>query len=249
MKEIENIKFEEENTKKLIFKSENSDYLLIKIKYEYDVYKGSIYITNESYNKNLKFNMILQDDLNKIFDAYDPDSIFTRTSSLASNFDFNTKYAFGLDEEYYWFAKRLFGNVNVYRLNKNLDESSNLEELQKPIQSYEPNDYELITNQLEIISGYQIFSYFNSYDSLYDVYMQKVNDLEHVKLNKNMFKFDNLVKLFKGGKKYYLDFTVDNYTKLDSKFLLKEVIFTDTKNNNKVYKLNYQNKVIKDLRG
>ena len=248
IKERENIHFEKENTRKLVINNVTSDYLFIKIKYNYDIYKGNIYITNELFNHDLNFNIIIQNDINKVFNIYGPDSIFMRTSSIVSDFGFNTTYIFGLDEEYYLYAKRLFGNVEVYQLNKELDEFSNLEELQKPIQSYETNDYKLITNKLIIMSGYQIFSYFNSYNSLYDIYMQKVNDLEHVQLNPKMFKFGNLVKLFRKNKQYYLDFTVDHYIKIDSEFLNAEVIFTD-KNNNREYKLNGKNKVIKNLSG
>ena len=197
---------------------------------------------------NLKFNFALQDYVNEIFNIYGPDSIFMRTSSHISDFGFNTLFTFGLDEEYHLYTSKHFGNVDVYQLNKELNALSNLEEIQRPSQSYEADNYKLITNQLIIMSGYQIFSYFNSYGSLYDIYMQKVNDLEHVGLNPKMFKFDNLVKLFKKDKQYYLDFTIDHYIKLDRKFLNSEVIFTDTKNN-KEYKLNDKNKVIKNLSG
>ena len=60
-----------------------------------------------------------------------------------------------------------------------------------------------------------------------------------------MFKFNNLVKLLKGDKLYYLNFTVDHIIKLDSKFLDAEITFTDS--NETKYILNKENKVIKNL--
>ena len=198
--------------------------------------------------ENFKFNFVFQNNTNDIFNVYGPDSIFMRTSSHISDFGFNTSFIIGLEEEYYLYTKKYFGNVDVYQLNKELYEISNLEEIQRPRQSYETDNYKLITNRLIIMSGYQIISYFNSYGSLYDIYMQKVNDLEYVQINTNMFAFNNLVKLFKKNKQYYLNFKVDHYIKLDSKFLYAEVIFTDT-NNNREYKLNDKNKVIRNLSG
>ena len=62
-----------------------------------------------------------------------------------------------------------------------------------------------------------------------------------------MFKFNNLVKLLKGDKLYYLNFTVDHIIKLDSKFLDAEITFTDS--NETKYILNKENKVIKNLSG
>ena len=226
------------------FKLENSKKYLSPSSKESKIMQSSDYDPNYDY----KFNIINQSDINNIFNKYGLDSIFMRTNSLVSDFVFNTSYISGLDEEYYLFTKKLFGNIDAYQLDLELDEFNDLEELKKPILSYETNDYKLITNHLINISGYQIFSYFNSYGSLYDIYMQKVDDLEHVQINPNMFKFDNLVKLFKKDKQYYLDFTVDHYIKLDSKFLNVKVTFTDT-NKNQSYILNDNNKVIKNLSG
>ena len=219
------------------FKLENSKKYLSPSSKESKIMQSSDYDPNYDY----KFNIINQSDINNIFNKYGLDSIFMRTNSLVSDFVFNTSYISGLDEEYYLFTKKLFGNIDAYQLDLELDEFNDLEELKKPILSYETNDYKLITNHLINISGYQIFSYFNSYGSLYDIYMQKVDDLEHVQINPNMFKFDNLVKLFKKDKQYYLDFTVDHYIKLDSKFLNVKVTFTDT-NKNQSYILNDNNK-------
>ena len=62
-----------------------------------------------------------------------------------------------------------------------------------------------------------------------------------------MFKFNNLVKLLKENKLYYLNFTVDHIIKLDNNFLDSEVTFIDK---NKVrYILNKENKIIWNLKG
>ena len=110
-----------------------------------------------------------------------------------------------------------------------------------------PNEYKLINNELFIISGYKLFKYFNTYDSLYDVYIQKVNDSENIKINSKMFPYNNLVKLFLPNKKYHLDFNVEHLIKLDNKFLDAEITFFD-KNGSK-YILNRFKRVIKNLKG
>ena len=208
----------------------------------------SVKYSNYTLPSDFKFNYILQSDIDNYLNIYGPDSIFMRTSSHISDFVFNITYFFGLDKEYYLYAKKLFGNVEVYQINQELDGFTNISDYLKPVQTYETDDLALITNKLVKITGYQMFNYFNSYGSLYDIYLQKVDDSEYVQLNPNIFKFGNLVKLFKKGKKYYLNFTVDHYIKLDNNFLGAKIIFTD-KNNNKQYTLSKENKIIKDLKG
>ena len=86
-----------------------------------------------------------------------------------------------------------------------------------------------------------------NYNSLYDIYFQKVNDCEFVYLNRDLFPTNNLVKLFSENKHYYLNFTLDHLIKLDTNFLDANVIFTDENGTN--YILNKNNKIIKDLKG
>ena len=124
---------------------------------------------------------------------------------------------------------------------------TSIDKLVQPIPSYETDDYKLINDEIIIVSGYQLFSYYNSYGSLYDGFMQKVNDLEYININPNMSKFNNLVKLLNKDKQYYLNFKVDHYIKLDKKTIDANVIFID--NNGVEYHLNKNSRLIKNLTG
>ena len=112
---------------------------------------------------------------------------------------------------------------------------------------YNMEKYKIINNDLLIVSGYQLFSFINSYGALYDLFIQKVNDLEFIQINSKMFPFNNLVRLLNANKTYYLNFTVNHLIKLDNTFLDAEVTFTD--GNGKKYILNKEKKIIKDLKG
>ena len=105
----------------------------------------------------------------------------------------------------------------------------------------------MINNKLVILSGYQFFTFLNSDKNLYDLYIQKVNDSEHIQLNSKIFQCNNLVKLLNANKKYYLDFEVNHLIKLDNEFLDANVTFID-KNKNE-FKLNKEQRVITDLKG
>ena len=193
-----------------------------------------------------KFNIVNKNDVNNVFNEYGPDSIFMRASSHSIDFGFNSTLIFGIDEQYYLYAKKIFGNVNVYQLNEKLDLFSDFEKLKKPFENYELDKYSLVTNNIKNVSGFQLFSFYNTYGSLYDIFMQKVDDSENVQINEKMFKFKNFVKLFNKDKTYNLNFNVDHYIKLDNSTLNAEVTFTS---NEKTYKLNSEIRVIKDLSG
>ena len=61
----------------------------------------------------------------------------------------------------------------------------------------------MINNDLINITGFQLFQFFNYYGSLYDLYLQKVNDSQKIR---SIFQYDNLIKLLNKNKIYYLDF-------------------------------------------
>ena len=195
-------------------------------------YKESMY----SNIKNL--NLITELSLNSSFKNYGPDSLFMRTTFSYIDYNFYNLFFFGLDEEYYLYIKQYFGNIHFYKYKKELDIFSNIE--------INYHEYELINSTLLNISGFQLYSFYNSYGTLYDLYFQKVNDLERIQINKEMYQFGNLVKLLEGKKKYFLDFNVDHLIVLDKEYLDAEIIFT--KENNKFF-LNENNTIIKDLKG
>ena len=136
--------------------------------------------------------------------------------------------------------------MNFTNINKELDAFSDINHFDKPY--YLNNDnYNLVNDNLLIISGYKLFTFYNTYNSLLDFYFQKVNDSAHITINKNMFENGNLVKLLNKNKNYSLDFAVDHLIKLDNHFLDAEVTFIDS--NGIEYILNNSTKVIRDLKG
>ena len=206
------------------------------------------YSYTKSRNDEVNLNLILENNITYYLDEYGPDSLFMRTTSNHIDFIYNYSYLFGLDEEYYLFNKKYYGKINFYKYNKELNCFSDFIQLKDSYQfSNNLNEYDLVNNKLLIVSGYQLFIYFNSYGSLYDLYFQKVNDSEHIQINSKMFRYNNLVKLLDENKLYYLDFNVDHLIKLDKDFLEAEVTFTDINNTN--YVLNKEKKVIRDLKG
>ena len=198
------------------------------------------------YYAKTKLRLYCNNDIKSYLDKYGPDSLFMRMSSESSAFIFNVFYVYGFREKYYLYVKKHFGNIDFYQYKEKLNAFSNISQFEIPYYN-NLDKFNLIKENLLNISGYQIFSFYNSYNSLIDFYFQKVNDSEYININPNMFKFNNLVKLLESGKLYYLNFTVDHIIKLDNKFLDSEITFTD-KDGNK-YILNKENKVLKNLTG
>ena len=161
-----------------------------------------------------------------------------RMSSHSAPLTFNIFYIYGLKDKYSLYIKQLYGNINFYQYNQGLNKFSNISKFAKPYYHF-LDEFNLIKDNF-ILSGFQIFTFYNSYNSLLDFYLQKENDSEFININSKIFKFNNY-------KLYYLNFTVDHIIKLDNNFLDSEVIFID-KNGIK-YILNKENKVIKNLKG
>ena len=248
---IFNSYFREEKLTNILYLSSynNVRYIYLNPSKEKSIIK---YITSEntySDGTEYKFNLVCKDDLNYFLNKYGTDSLYIRAIYPHSNYKYiiNTTYFFDINENYYLYIKKFFGNVDIYQYNKELDSFSNIVRFMVPIKSYESNDYKVIDNELIILSGHQLFSFIINYNSLYDFYIQKVDDFEYIQINNNMFKFNNLVKLLNENKKYYLDFKVDHLIKLDNKFLDAEVIFYDGKGGEFI--LNKNNRIIKDLEG
>ena len=186
---------------------------------------------------------------NNNFNKYG-DSVFKRTNFKEKDYENNYLYFFGLDEQFYFYNKKYFGNNDFYLYNKELNWSTKFTDIPNFTSSSHLHDnlYDnLVNNKLLIISGYQLFIFFNSYGSLYDLYFQKVNDFEHIQLNSEKYQYNNLVKLLNENKTYYLDFKVDHLIKLGKDFLEAKVTFTDINGNE--YILSKDKKVIRDLKG
>ena len=232
----------------------STNYLVNSYKKQ-SICKGYTYKNEEGYEdgyvyfySTLYFNFLFNNNLTDYLNKYQTDFTFKRFNNYNYESGFNTSYFFDINEDYYLYIKKYYGNSAVYKYSQEMDAMINLTQFQKPYFSYENSKkYELINNKLLIISGYQLFTFIMNYNSLYDIYFQKVNDCEFIQLNQALFPTNNLVKLFSENKYYYLNFTLDHLIKLDSNFLDAKVIFIDENGVN--YFLNKDNKIIKDLKG
>lgn len=194
------------------------------------------------------FHIIVDYTFNQFFNKYGPDSMFMKTSSHSFDYTFNSTYLFDIKDNYYLYIKKYYGDTNIFQYNKPIDTLTNITLFQEKLRNYEnPLGYKLINNQLIKISGFQFFTFHMKFNSLFDFYIQKVDDLESVEINSEMFKFGNLVKIFTPNKKYSLNFTLDHLIKLDNNFLEAEVKFI--KESGEEYILNKENKIIEDLKG
>ena len=224
----------EEKNKLIFVDSSNEKTKILMFKSEFPYYAQT------------KLKLYFEEDIKEYLDEYGPDSLFMRMSSHSTDFLFNVFYIYGFKEKYYLYIKRHYGNINFYKYNFDLNKFSDISKFETPYYHF-LDEFNLIKDDFLEISGFQIFTFYNSYNSLLDFYFQKINDSEYININQNMFKFNNLVKLLEENKLYYLNFTVDHIIKLDNKFLEAEITFTD--NDGKTYFLNKENKVIKNLTG
>ena len=232
-----------DNYKSIFFYYEKS-YLkvIIDSTKEESFIKGFISKYNEkkNYLNQLKYNIILDDDLSK--------QTFSRANAYAFDFGFDIRFYFDIKEKYYFYVKKHYGKNQVYQYKENLNSLTNISQFKNPYHCYEnSNLYKAINNELIILSGFQLFTFIKDYNSLYDIYIQKVDDSEIINLNRKIFEFNNLVKLVNPNKYYYLNFSVDHLIKLDNKFLGAEVTFTDENGEN--YYLNNETRVLKNLKG
>ena len=176
------------------------------------------------------------------------DSFFKRTFSHSMYLGFNIYYLFDLNEEYYLFLKKYYGNIQFYKYNGQLNSLTEISEFNKPIINLEHNrEYTLINNnELIKLSGFEVISFFNTYNSLFDVFIQKVEDSQNIEIDPYEYQFNNVVKLLKANKPYYIKFTVDHLIKLDDNFLGATVTF---KYNGQSYSLNNERRVTIDVKG
>ena len=230
----------------LINNENNNEYIYIDSSKEKTILKYYAY-SDEITGIQNDFKLYLNLNLTNSFTKYGPDALFMRVSSHSIDEGLQTLYYFDIDEKYYLYNKKFFGNVNFYKYIDELNAFDNMRQFAKYHFYHNLEKYKTINNELLIVSGYQLFSFVNSLGAFYDLFFQKVNDLEYIQINSNMFPLNNLVRLLNANKTYYLNFTVDHLIKLDNKFLDAKVTFTDE--NGTKYILNKENKIIKDLKG
>ena len=240
--------FNLKNFNNILFLDEKKSIIYVDTSKEKSILKYYTYDAEDYINGIVSFNIYIEYNLTYYMNLYGPDSLFMRFNSHSIDSGINVTYFFDINEQYYLYNKKFYGNMDFYQYNKELNIFSKISELMNlKTNLNNVDDFNIVNNKLLIISGFQLFTFINSYGALNDLYIQKVNDLEYIEINSKIFKFNNLVKLLNENKTYYLKFTVDHLIKLDNQFLDAEVTFTD-KNGN-TYILNNSTRIIKNLNG
>ena len=230
------------NSKKIITNIDNRDEVYV------DSSKADCKVKLFSYGNGFgesNIDIYTEDFLYNDFSEFTDDSIYERVNSNAYKFNFSHLYYYGLDEQYYFYVKKYYGNNDYYLYKKELDEFSDINEISKTIENYDSEEYDLINNKLTILSGYELLSYLNTYDCFYDYIIQKVDDSDRIQYNEVVSA--NIFKILNKKKTYYIDFEIDHLIALDTNFSDAEVTFTDENNNE--YILNPSNPIMKDLNG
>ena len=233
-----------------IYKEEDIDaklqYIFLPEKETYliyiDSYDSNTKINFYNHNNDNSFLLLNNNDIDNYLIKHNFDSVFLRTLTNKYSKDFYYFYFFDINEGYYFYNKKYFGDMNIYEYNNILDIKTNIT---KFFENYDIDDYKIINNDLIKINGFKLLSTNISFNSLYDFYIQKVNDSEYINLSKD--KSYNIVKLLNKNKIYYLNFSIDHIIKLDNKYLDANVRFIDKKGNH--YILNKTHKVIRNLKG
>ena len=230
----------------LFLNQKNSSSIVVDTMQEKTKFFYYKYQDNKEESNKIKYELKIYNNLDNIISNFGLDSIFLRRSSHTVDFVNYIFYLFDIDKEYYLYIKKYFGGNDFYQYTKELNAYTNISQFRTVKPAY-PNEYKLINNDLLIISGFQMFSFYNYYGSLFDLYLQKVNDSQRIEINPKMFNYNNLVKLLIKNQPYYLDFTVDHLIKLDKKFSNATILFKDK--NGKEYLLSKTNRIITNLTG
>jgi hypothetical protein len=143
---------------KIYYSSSNMH--LIYVDSTNEITKIKLFNTDFSYDK-MQFNFYYNENIKSYFDDYGPDSLFMRIISQSSDLMLKIYYIYELKEKYYLYKKRYYGNIEFYQYNKELDAFSNISQFETPYYQ-NLNEYNLINNDLLIISGFQLFTFFNT---------------------------------------------------------------------------------------
>ena len=112
-----------ENEKELIFIDSTNEYPSLN----YYILENKI----DKNNKQFSFNLVSNNDLNFFLNNYGPDSMFMRVSTHCTDFGFNSTYLLDINEKYYLYIKKLYGNVDIYQYKKKLNKNSDISKLNK----------------------------------------------------------------------------------------------------------------------
>ena len=137
------------------------------------------FLTQFPYTSKTNLKLYVNTDIQNYLDKYGPDSLFMRMSSHSTDFIFNVFYVYGLKEKYILYIKKHFGKIDFYEYNGELNAFTNITKFQMPY-FYYLNEFNLIKDNFLNISGFQLYTFHNSYNSLIDFYLQKEEDSENI---------------------------------------------------------------------
>ena len=231
---------EDDFTNKIIIKNKEESILYIDSSQEKTKFFHNFFYDNNN-DKFYNTKFILNDDIKKFLNM--KDNFYIRKIWKKNKLEFFSYYLFDINEKYYIYTKKYFGNANLYKYKPYLDIYTPVENFMKPISYYDESIYDIVNNQLLILNGTQFFNYYINFGTFFDIYIQKVNDNNYIEMNNDINKYsNNIVKLLNGMKKYFIKFELNHLIKLDTDFLDAEVIFID--NIGTKYILNRENKII-----
>ena len=241
---------------KILFPSQSQYYFNNKI----ILNNGESYIYINSSEKNTKligtnfdekkysYKFINDYDMETLLEQNNKYNFFIRKTSNIDQPGFYSYYFFDIKEKYYIYTKKYFGRINLYKYKKQLnldiiDKNIKYHKFMGIISYYDTEKYEIINNKLIILSGTQFFNYYLNYGSFFDLFIQKVNDVNYIDVNVGKNKYNrNIVQLLNKEKLYHIIFELNHLIKLDNNFLDSDITFIN-KNGTK-YILNNKNKII-----
>ena len=203
--------------------------------------KFSFNVFNCTKNDFYNYYFITDKDMEDISKEvkYGDNIIFRRIYNNEES-SFYSFYFFDLQEKYYIYTKKYFGKSFIYKYKNPLDIFSQIKDFMKPITYYDEELFEKVNNKLLIISGSQFINLYINSGTFFDIFIQKVNDLDYIEINSYLkARILNANKLYKIKSEYELNHLV----KLDNICLEAEVTFINKKGIK--YILNNKHKIIK----
>ena len=252
-----------------LVKSKNKNIALIDYNNSYDKLSDSLILNSRNnYSEYIYIDKTKEDNTIQFlyyapkytyFYALDDDNLKNRTKFLKENgcnsyfirqnseidnyIDVFHKITFDLEYKVNIYFKKYYGNSNIYEINLESYNFSELSLLTKPLKTYE--NEKSILNKLFTLESNKLYSGFKDYQTLYDFYIDIDKEENIVKMQQEDNPFNNLMKLFKPNINYILDFEVNHLIKLDPIFDA-EVTITDSE---KTITLNKNNPTTTEVKG
>ena len=147
-----------------------------------------IYI-NAIESKYNHFEPFLQNSLGFVDDYYLKKTNFLDYKAVIYNVMF-----FGLNVDYFYFVKKLYGSNIFFRYKKQVDPiMDDLTQYSKIILDYESDDYFPIKNHIMNVTGYVLYIEIKRDYSLYGYFVQKKNDYEKIQVINGDSSFPKLL--------------------------------------------------------